>query len=357
MAYQPLNYWENEIRLIRISELDNTVNSAQNLIRCEMVRVSLISPPPYVALSYCWGDPEITRKIFLNGNSLQVTNNLYAALQQLKERGVETVWVDAICIDQMNVEERNLQLLRISAIYRKAQYTIAWIGEPTNESENKNAISLIRILSVPLHTLKQDVSDLGQEVARHSYVLDPTASRHIAEIGWKHLSPLFNLKYWRRVWIIQELALSQEVVFLYGRYEISWRSLDRVLLLMSSTNFLLNEMDPRFQHVQALRRFRTDALNDKPVQFLDAVFRSRNALATDIRDKIFGILGLTYDGSIFVPVPNYGRAILEIAIGMTMSVITYYRPLDIIAFFFETPITLLSHHGSQIGSSVGITYT
>lgn len=90
--------------------------------------------PNYVALSYCWGDPSITRVILVNDLCVQVTTNLEAALRALRHQKVETVWVDALCINQLNLLERGLQVMRMGLIYSYASYVIALIGEEIDNS-------------------------------------------------------------------------------------------------------------------------------------------------------------------------------------------------------------------------------
>jgi hypothetical protein len=127
MHYRPLDSKRNEIRLLKIHEADGNTTTP-NLIQCSLEHVSLVLPPPYTALSYCWGDPKITREIVLDGETFEVTTNLHDALQELRRQGYKTLWVDAICVNQRHIEERNQQLLPMGAIYRRAEITVAWLG-------------------------------------------------------------------------------------------------------------------------------------------------------------------------------------------------------------------------------------
>lgn len=90
--------------------------------------------PDYVALSYCWGDPSITHPIIVNDLPVQVTTNLEAALRALRHQKVETVWIDALCINQLDLLEQGLQIMRMGLIYSNASYVIAWIGEEADDT-------------------------------------------------------------------------------------------------------------------------------------------------------------------------------------------------------------------------------
>jgi hypothetical protein len=87
-----------------------------------------------------------------------------------------------------------------------------------------------------------------------------------------------------------------------------------------------------FQHVSQLQQLRADSMADKPVHFFEVLFRTRASLASEVRDKAFAILGLSYNGSAFVAVPDYNQSVFDLCLEITMSAITHYRSLDVIAF-------------------------
>lgn len=86
----------------------------------------------YRALSYHWGDASHRRTIRLNGQRFEVTDNLWQALHRLRHKRKQRIfWIDAVCIDQANVEERNSQVRCMWAIYRHALETTVFLGVET----------------------------------------------------------------------------------------------------------------------------------------------------------------------------------------------------------------------------------
>ncbi|KAK0727714.1 heterokaryon incompatibility, partial [Lasiosphaeria miniovina] len=83
----------------------------------------------YVELSYNWGDPTVTINIKVNGKEIGVTVSLEAALQRLRAAGSYVVWADALCINQMDKQEKSLQIPRIGAVFRKAYGVAIWLGD------------------------------------------------------------------------------------------------------------------------------------------------------------------------------------------------------------------------------------
>jgi len=96
------------------------------IICCEIFKASLHNAPPYNALSYTWGlasDPHYP--ILLNGRTFYARENLWLALYGLQMRADPVViWIDAICIDQENIPERDHQVRKMKAIYEQADQVI-----------------------------------------------------------------------------------------------------------------------------------------------------------------------------------------------------------------------------------------
>jgi hypothetical protein len=128
-----------EIRLLSL-DLDGDLDD----IRCTLTNHSLNSRPIYCALSYEWGNPVPVEIIIVNGELFHARHNLWLFLQRVKavarenmsqsstsvgSQGATTqLWVDAICIDQTNIPERNTQVQLMGRIYRDARPTIVWLG-------------------------------------------------------------------------------------------------------------------------------------------------------------------------------------------------------------------------------------
>src|SRR4051812_48535540 len=121
--YRPLDLDQRSFRLLRILK-----ESVLDDIQCELVEGWIYQSEgglPYDALSYVWGSTEKTSRITVNGNKLYVTENLLVALQHLcLKDDIGLLWIDAICIDQANLDERGHQVRNMSNIYTEAERVI-----------------------------------------------------------------------------------------------------------------------------------------------------------------------------------------------------------------------------------------
>ena len=98
-------------------------------VEVQLVEVDLAGKPEYEALSYSWGDVKNKVGIICHGLRLDVTINCALALQYLRHKDqTRTLWVDAICIDQTNVAERNQQVRIMGDVYEMAQRVLVWLG-------------------------------------------------------------------------------------------------------------------------------------------------------------------------------------------------------------------------------------
>lgn len=97
-----------------------------SVISCTLQTVSLLAKPAFLALSYTWGDPKIRKSITVDGKSSQITQNLWDALYHIRKDHEEvTIWVDALCINQTDFEEKNSQVPLMKHIYQMATGVLA----------------------------------------------------------------------------------------------------------------------------------------------------------------------------------------------------------------------------------------
>lgn len=90
----------------------------------------------YDSLSYAWGSPEKHQSISIGDCYLPITTNLHAALLRLRDRFLERIiWVDAICINQQDTDDRSSQVQRMAMIYALANRVIVWLGEAEDDSD------------------------------------------------------------------------------------------------------------------------------------------------------------------------------------------------------------------------------
>ncbi|KAF4494658.1 heterokaryon incompatibility [Fusarium agapanthi] len=181
------------------------------MVSCKLETLNLLGDKiDYEALSYAWGTSENQATITVNKNMLQVTQNLKDALTYLRhDSKSRCLWIDAICINQSDVDERNSQVRLMGCIYSSASHVISWLGledGPIDYVEQmRKARSLIELVrSCSTEEFFALLSDIASKEDLEEVFEDGLYSLQLV-IGERKYRP----SYWRRAWIIQEVSLAR----------------------------------------------------------------------------------------------------------------------------------------------------
>jgi hypothetical protein len=196
--YQPVRSEKLEIRLLILEPGDWHSN-----IVCKLEHRTLTSNPEYEALSYTWGKPEPRRKLWVNNVPVNTTVNLEVALRHLKSESISrTLWVDAICINQDDFNDRSAQVRIMYDIYHSATKVLAWAGDSSQESDA--AMDLLLEFG---QFLKDDLNHEDNFMER---LFNPARWKHFgfdpSKRNWQALWSLYERPYWSRIWVVQELS-------------------------------------------------------------------------------------------------------------------------------------------------------
>lgn len=156
-------------------------------------------------ISYAWEYPLTnTHIIMVNDQPRAVQPNLFALLHDLQYgREEQNLWIDALCIDMENLEDRNAQIALIPRILKEAENLIIWLG--VGDDYTERAFTLMAS-ATNVHSFR------GALVHREDYLM------------WKAFLSLFKRRYFWRRWCVQEIALSDRVVMKCGSRVETWSS-------------------------------------------------------------------------------------------------------------------------------------
>ncbi|KAH7311538.1 heterokaryon incompatibility protein [Stachybotrys elegans] len=258
----------------------------------------------YGALSYTWGDQTNKVPIILNGSVVKVGRNLETALRALSlspdYAGGLKLWVDALCIDQQDLTDRNSQVKRMGTIFGDALLVTIWLGDVL--PEQRPGLELI-----------------------HSHIIESTDARAAAEtidrlfrddgekearmkLATEAMNTLVQAPYWSRVWVIQEKCLGSfnpDVLFGHVHFPLlSLRNLlaraDNVRLAVtarSSVWRMLRLVDlvllVQQQRRRQLGQGETEEERSSDVEMLTLLLMlGRLGGCVNARDKLYGLMGM-----------------------------------------------------------------
>jgi Heterokaryon incompatibility protein (HET) len=344
----PLNFQylrplhEGEIRLLQIENREGD-SSDERQINCKLTYHTLdeLTRHPldeegalYVALSYAWGDFDISHTIKCDGQDFALSKTLYSAIIRLSMRehldGPKRkipkvlVWIDAICINQSDVVEKSNQVRMMKTIYGNAVAVVAWLGE--EEEADRRSLEFMRKIVRTLESQDklqdQTEATVDDEVERQpisgsspAVVADSDASAIFADprlpldlpdadsSEWDDFMHLVEKPWFSRVWIIQEFVAAKYFEFLCGGTLIEARQVfEPINMLLRSHTLCTNIITFRpskgsFANGSRLCVLKQKTKTKKHQSLLAVLSETVNFEATDARDKVFAVLGLSNDNN------------------------------------------------------------
>ncbi|KAI0419301.1 heterokaryon incompatibility protein-domain-containing protein [Xylaria grammica] len=347
--------------------------------------VNLESSPTYEALSYYWGEASDKRLIFCNGKPFPVTQSLESALRHLRRRKDDRVlWIDAICINQEDVDERAHQVNLMRHIYQNAHRVVAWLGESSDDSDRAFQFCerMIKIwgdvLAEHLYDVfnvdflrRNDKKRIMEEMLTHIKSRKATTRRQShqspesasiasyddqvdngvnlsdaggnqgGEGGGMHyptkeeemaIFKLASRPWFLRCWVLQEVSLAREAIALCGTDSISWESLfwGYILAIMlgdghgpAEAYWRTNLTVTTLLGNKLVRERASPVLVLWSVRWLDV---------TDPRDKVYSVLGLIgpKEARIEGLTADYTISVEECYKRAALAILSHMRNLDLL---------------------------
>ncbi|KAE9371987.1 HET-domain-containing protein [Stipitochalara longipes BDJ] len=288
------------------------------IIQCRLLPLSIKAPKvSYEALSYCWGDVKASKEIriqcmkrsdrpslknFIRAKRF-IPKNLHSALVHLRDSSYPiNLWVDNLCINMNDDQERSRQVSKMDQIYQQANNVCVWLGESDNSS--KMALKFIpRILNL---------SFLDRE-------LDDERNMDC----WRALGVLISRPWFSRRWVLQEIAFAKSSTIHCGDDVVHWADFaDAVGLFVSRINKVRYFKD--LDHRKALSASNTwyrlaQAIVDSTQSLIQSsdsggncvrtfdletlLWTFREFVCTDPRDAVYSLFSLVKE----IPLDSYGN--------------------------------------------------
>ncbi|KAK0112815.1 hypothetical protein ONS95_014544 [Cadophora gregata] len=310
-----------EIRLLKILP-----GSQPDRIKCKLISEYLESKPSYDALSYSWGSSKDQHHdIWIDGFSARVRDNLYDSLLSLRRKCHERVlWVDAISINQSNDKERSSQIPRMGEIYEQADKVFIYIGAKSNNS--RQAFSFVREIYKLMCPYGPENDPELRKYTLLNFINDPQNLHK-----WWALDDLCKRRYWKRRWIIQEIALASRRRIQCGEDYLDWEPFEAVCQEIEKLPKPNDRDQPFPSAVDSIREslatrhasLRSQGRRTFSLQFLLEAFE--HSRCKEPRDKIYAVLALADLSSPEPLIANYEKPLLEVYVDVTWFLARNYE--------------------------------
>lgn len=270
-------------------------------IACKL-HTSELDGAHFEALSYVWGTPSMTERISCNNKSIYITLNLKDALIQARNRfESRALWVDSICINQEDREEKGLQVALMAEIYKTSSCTVICLGQNDAEAHASPAAGLLADVNAMMDGVLRDKSFSWKP---NSFPDPDPDEALLSDARWESVAILTGQPWFSRGWVVQEAALGPDARILWGDVEIDWLQLLRAYSWVHSRANLIrfNVFGNRsisWLHLMAfdLRRKQETVTirapgDDPSLTMLQVLDCARVLCVTDARDRVYACLGL-----------------------------------------------------------------
>jgi len=301
-----------------------------------------IGGKPYEALSYVWGDPTPAALVKCvdeaNEGELSIGKGLTKALIAFRLTDqTRCIWIDALCINQKDVAERQSQVRMMGAIYGKAEHVLCWLG-PFNDQE-EDAESRARLAIRFLRSFNDKPHEYLRAARQHLHSGDDMADMDRPLLNsWLAIKELFDLEYFHRAWIIQEVGLARHARFFWGTQDVwlDWTEVAAFCSFMDANGAsVINYLQLKSwvsNHINLV--WATDSSGRPIHSFVEVLHWARVHRSTDPRDYIYALLShpnAKVNGSLLVQ-PNYAITTAQAYIELALNVIEWTNSLQILAF-------------------------
>ncbi|KAI0389617.1 putative heterokaryon incompatibility protein [Xylariaceae sp. FL0594] len=279
-----------EIRLLKLTKYTHW-----GTVRCELVPVALDRAPPFETISYTWGSQTGEKFLILDNRRFAVAERVYDIVHNRAScLMTRYLWIDSICINQREDEEKSAQVRLMRDIYGSSDHTVVWLGHAPDATD---ALGLLAYIAWHMRA-----DDAVERRSRLVYELVVESPR------WPALCRLMRHDYWSRCWVIQEIAVSRKIVLFYGGELVSWDYFSSLMRVLFSADFNstwhISNIYPRDLELEnlpmdaglqvvALTNVREQIVADHAMDLFELLRCSANSTASDVRDNIYAVQGIS----------------------------------------------------------------
>ena len=283
----------------------------------------------FEALSYTWGsmDSPVAASIRSSPSSqdrgpyLELGANLAVALKYLRHpHAVRLLWIDAVCINQGDIEERNAQVKRMGDIFSLAQTVTVWLGVESHDSTH--ALMTLQYFGEQVEDIVHGyIGDSPGATERRWWI--PAYPLPYDEKTWMSIISLFRRPWFSRVWVLQEVQLAgRRAVVQCGHDKIPWSAVRKAFTVLSQKA----ELDQTLRAL--LRAYRNGVLRRIDTAFMRLLTWSREHQCSDPRDKVYGVLSLSPTSVQEMIYPQYEKPTLQVYLDSFLANLHATRRLD-----------------------------
>ncbi len=241
--------------------------------------------------------------IKINGSEFYIPESLHEVLSHLRDgvslnepsAGPFLLWIDALCINQADEDEKSIQVLHMRETYKDACNVIVWLGNRRQQrAATGRAASFLTEYIPPIPVGLQYVAEPPE------YLLDPENAAVVRTI----CQDVLRRPWWWRMWVIQEVSLARSIVVICDGHRFSWEHLVYVSMWIRTLNIKLlcptpnlDDPNPYLPNInfKAMYRYKKVFNGAVDLPILEVLQNASACQASNPKDMIYALLGIATD--------------------------------------------------------------
>jgi hypothetical protein len=317
----------------------------------ELKTFSMNNAPPYESVSYVWGQND--RKFMLafgDSTVLRITRSLFSALPLLSKHCQSGyLWIDQICINQSNLDERNHQVKYMGTVYKQAEKVFIFLGPMLHVIDPDGLLTLLHHVEKSRSEASTFMTAVRLRDSLENYIHPDYESSSRSALYWRDIVRLFQHPWFTRAWVFQELVLSNVVMFAIDQKLASLGAifdLGHVVASLESQSLREFQHDlcltrsPGFQQLKLMADVRARRIvhgSIDPDLFWNILSQvAPICQSSNEQDTLYAFLGLLHDPRVEIW-PDYSNSVSETFIQAASAVIVGRKSLDLLAYVDRAP--------------------
>jgi len=222
--YEPLDRERKQIRLLTLQP-----GSGDDKLFCTLATAYLDTPtsPYFETVSYVCGDSTVKATIMLHDSEVQIPTTSEAALRRMRRKNrLRTLWIDALCINQFDIEERGHQVGMMYEIYTQTSHNCIYLGlnDRNMQRISESMLAILREISIETRDYVDFETMLSEPLGHRTFSEQPFS----IDIFQSGLLEFFQNPWFTRLWVVQEASLSCISTCYIGRHRLSLVAILRI---------------------------------------------------------------------------------------------------------------------------------
>ncbi|ERF73204.1 hypothetical protein EPUS_03045 [Endocarpon pusillum Z07020] len=338
-------------------------SSSAHPLRIRLQTYQVDHLPFYHAISYCWGDGPADRECRCDDDtsagSLWLSDNLWQALKQIRRIDADVpLWADQLCIDQHNEEEKTHQVQLMRRVFGRASQVIVWLG--VADAQTALAFDLIdNVAKQVVDQVKKLGNNWKRNIRTEYYPLEisPADSPE-----WSAFRGLFSRPWFSRLWVFQEVVLSQEARIVCGQFSTSiqkWTMICEVAEALDrrTTDHLANlkEVDGLAGYISVCNSmnsswFKATLIRQAAPYCFELLNLMRVLAGQKVslpQDHVYALLGVAEDVEPLTFPVNYSQPFRDLFVYITKFFVKRYSDLSVLTLVSIGPSSKVARSGPR----------